>query len=184
MDTCANQVPGLISNKASAPKPSGNAPQSPVALATARRGTLERSSGRKAKRAANRLAVLALLSPMLAAVALAVSNPQVAEASSVSSVTVTVSPATAGSIATYTVDLADTSGLAASGTLTIDASSGAAGTVFPAAVSDYVITDETHSSGSVWSRPRRRDRTRTRRSYSRSRTPLPQAIRSLLPFPA
>ena len=73
----------------------------------------------------------------------------IASASSVSSVSVTVSPTTAGSSATYTIKFVATSALSAgSGTVTFDAHTGAVGTVFPSAASDYVITDSTHSSGS------------------------------------
>lgn len=73
--------------------------------------------------------ITAMLTPVL--------GVGIAAASSVSSVSVSVLPSTAGSTATYTIGFKATSALSAgSGTITFDAHSGAAGTVFPSSASD------------------------------------------------
>jgi len=109
----------------------------------ARQATTQRFVRRRA-----RTALLTAAVTMLIVLPSLIEIPDAA-ASSVSSVSVSPSPATAGSRATYTVDLTVTTALSGgSGSITLDASSGASGTRFPCSASSYVITDETTSSGS------------------------------------
>ena len=70
--------------------------------------------------------------------------PKTALAGSVSGVVVAPSPAVPGEPATYTIGFVSTSGLpAGTGTITVDASSGAPGTQFPEALGDYQLSDTT-----------------------------------------
>ncbi len=67
--------------------------------------------------------------------------------SGVGSPSVVVAPNTAASSATYTVTFTATSALSTSDYYLIDASGGAAGTVFPSLSTDYSVTDLTNAAG-------------------------------------
>jgi hypothetical protein len=113
------------------------------------RALVSRSTRRRTQRfGLRRLGLIHLSGASILAVGVLVIPVAISAASSIGAVSVSISPDIAGATSTYDIAFKTTSALpGGSGSITVDASVGAASTVFPSSASSYSIADSTHSTG-------------------------------------